>query len=321
MKCKDIKKLWIILLALVLTFSLTTTVFAAEGDEGTVPTTPPGTEEEPTKDIDNYEPTTYTIRILDGIQGKYTEKAVYKKVEYGKKITVKIDESTVNLPKDSEYYVLGLKEAGKDNKEKTSKTIAFNASTKECTITVLGDMDYVISYGVKGSVAKYTVNYLDQNGDAIAPSAEHYGNIGEKPVVSCIYVEGYTPAANALTKTLVEDESENVFTFYYRNGGGAIGDNTTVVNGNNANAANGNANANANANANNAVNVPGNQTPRDLVDLDNEETPMANMDLDEESGLPLGAIIGIVAAAIAVGAAILILVAKKRRKDEEAYNE
>lgn len=263
--------------------------------------------------VASFADTTYTLRVFSGEHGTYGGDATVS----GKALNsvVKIDISKVKI-NDDKYYVKGLKGAGKDDKE-FKETADFSRDGDIYKVKVTKDTDCVVTYGVKADAVKYTVNYLDNDGNKLAASKTLYGDVGDMPVVSYTYVDGYVPAANNLTKTLSSDESQNVFTFYYRKA--APGENTTVVvNGNNnANAANGN----ANANANNAVNDPDNQTPRDLVDLDNEETPMANMDLDEESGLPLGAILGIIAAAIAVGAAILILVAKKRRKDEEAYNE
>ena len=64
----------------------------------------------------------------------------------------------------------------------------------------------------------YTVNYQDASGNALAESQTFYGNIGDKPVVAYRYVENYIPDALALTKTLSDNESENVFTFTYTPG-------------------------------------------------------------------------------------------------------
>ena len=59
----------------------------------------------------------------------------------------------------------------------------------------------------------YTVNYQDASGKSLAESQTFYGNIGDKPVVAYRYIENYIPDALALTKTLSDNEVENVFTF------------------------------------------------------------------------------------------------------------
>ena len=64
----------------------------------------------------------------------------------------------------------------------------------------------------------YTVNYQDTSGKSLAESQTFYGNVGDKPVVAYRYVENYIPDALALTKTLSDNESENVFTFTYTPG-------------------------------------------------------------------------------------------------------
>ena len=77
------------------------------------------------------------------------------------------------------------------------------------------DQDYVVAYGIKGATVAYTVNYLDEDGNALAPSETYYGNVGDKPVVAYLYIEGYQPQAYNLGKTLVEDATQNVFSFIY----------------------------------------------------------------------------------------------------------
>ena len=64
----------------------------------------------------------------------------------------------------------------------------------------------------------YTVNYQDANGKTLADSQTFYGNAGDKPVVAYKYIENYIPQALALTKTLSDNESKNVFTFTYTPG-------------------------------------------------------------------------------------------------------
>ena len=111
----------------------------------------------------------------------------------------------VALEEGGRYYVKGIRLSGRDNN--TVDTPAFR---------VEGDRDYVVAYGIRGDMTGYTVNYQDESGNELAPSRSYYGNVGDKPVVAFLYVEGYEPMAYNLTKTLVSNEAENVFTFIYR---------------------------------------------------------------------------------------------------------
>lgn len=112
---------------------------------------------------------------------------------------------TVVLGEDSRYYVKGIRLSGRDNN--TVDSSAFR---------VEGDRDYVVAYGIRGDMTSYVVNYQDEAGNALGESRSYYGNVGDKPVVAFLYVEGYEPMAYNLTKTLVSNEAENVFTFIYR---------------------------------------------------------------------------------------------------------
>ena len=114
-------------------------------------------------------------------------------------------EGAVKLEEGSRYYVKGIRVSGRDNS--TVDTSAFQ---------VEGDRDYVVAYGIKGDLTSYVVNYQDENGNALAPGRTYYGNVGDKPVIAFLYVEGYQPQAYNLTKTLSKNEAENVFTFTYR---------------------------------------------------------------------------------------------------------
>ena len=131
---------------------------------------------------------------------------------------------TMVLEEGSRYYVKGIRLSGRDNN--TVDASAFR---------VEGDRDYVVAYGIRGDMVSYVVNYQDEAGNALAESQNYYGNVGDKPVVAFRYVEGYEPMAYNLTKTLVSNEAENVFTFVYRltpvsggdgpSGGGGTGGN------------------------------------------------------------------------------------------------
>lgn len=122
----------------------------------------------------------------------------------------------VALGENSKYYVKGIRQSGRDN-----DTVGLSA------FQVKGDQDYVVAYGIRGELTSYVVNYQDASGRTLAPSRTYYGNVGDKPVVAFVYIEGYEPQAYNLTKTLVSNTVENVFTFVYsrtaNRGGGSGG--------------------------------------------------------------------------------------------------
>lgn len=106
------------------------------------------------------------------------------------------------VPAGSKYYVSGVRLAGRDVSDPGS-------------YAVTEDKEYVIVYSVSGTMAAYVVNYQDEAGNTLAESRTYYGNVGERPVVAFRYIEGYAPQAYNLTKTLSDNEAENVFTFVY----------------------------------------------------------------------------------------------------------
>ena len=113
--------------------------------------------------------------------------------------------SAVSLESESKYYVKGVRMGGRDN------------STVDMSyFPVHRDQDYVVAYGIKGNLVQYTVNYVDQEGNQLYPPQVYYGNVGDKPVIAYLYVEGYQPQAYNLTGTLQSDASKNIFTFIYR---------------------------------------------------------------------------------------------------------
>ena len=171
------------------------------------------------------EPYTYTVTFDAGNQGNLTgtqgisvqSASAEVRLEGGRIVVsglhaediVSFDAQAgaVSMNDSSKYYVKGVRQSGRDNNEMVSSSFR-----------VEGDADYVVAYGIQGSMVSYTVNYHDEDGNELAPSRTYYGNVGDKPVVAHVYVEGYTPQALALTKTLSANEAENVFTFEYREG-------------------------------------------------------------------------------------------------------
>lgn len=118
--------------------------------------------------------------------------------------TVKFNLENVVLSNESKYYVKGIRESGKDNN-----------TVGDLVFTVNGDMDYVVAYGLRGNMVAYTVSYVDADDNELAPPDTYYGNVGDKPVVAYLYIDGYQPQAYNLTKTLSQNEAENVFRFIY----------------------------------------------------------------------------------------------------------
>ncbi len=163
---------------------------------------------------------TYQIRFLAGAQGEFNpggnlsnngtqspeyesgECLVFDDLKPGQRVS--FHNGMVNLKDSGKYYIRGIRESGKDN-----NTVYYSA------FTVDGDKDYVVAYGILGDAVAYTINYEDEDGNRLAPSETYYGNVGDRPVVSYLYFEGYQPQAYNLIGRLSENAAENVFTFVY----------------------------------------------------------------------------------------------------------
>ena len=288
---------------------------------------------------------TYKIRVFAGKQGTFAGGQLEKDYTGS---TFNLDDITVK-PATAEdgseyqkYYVKGIKPGGSDVSDMLS-----NPSF----VTADSDMDYVVVYGVRGDMVSYTINYVDVNGNELAPSRTYEGNIGDKPIVPYLYIEGYMPQAYSLTKTLAADAAQNIFTFRYTriSAGGSSGGgegtvydeevvtttNTTpvVVPGGGADAAGavgggvtvvpGEGGA---AGAGDAGEAAAQEEPRELVDLDDEEVPLANvpgsnggMAIGSEPSsffvnMPPAVIVGIVSMAVLVVAAAWFLLFKRKKK-------
>ena len=156
---------------------------------------------------DDTTPYTYKVTLSAGNKGTINgqNKIEKKDIASGSTVTFNLNDIQVT---DDKYYVKGIRLSGRDNDEALAAP----------SFTVDKDTDYVVAYGIKGNMVAYTVNYQDTSGKSLAESQTFYGNVGDKPVVAYRYVENYIPDALALTKTLSDNESENVFTFTYRPG-------------------------------------------------------------------------------------------------------
>lgn len=160
----------------------------------------------------------YTVRIYAGNQGVLGEggitvpsgaklqrsknEIVITGLKYGDVVNIRAKDAAEVT--DEKYYVKGIRRSGRDNSEATEEAFP-----------VASDRDYVIAYGIRGTMVKYTVNYMDAAGKKLLDSDTYYGNPGERQYVSYRYVDGYQPQAYNLVKTLSTDESKNVFDFRY----------------------------------------------------------------------------------------------------------
>lgn len=284
----------------------------------------------------------YQITFFAGAQGQFSstegltvegsdyqisregDRIVIRGLNYGDRVSFQAQSSgAVSLNEDSKYYIKGVRKSGRDND--TVYPSAFRV-TEDC--------DYVVAYGVKGNLTSYVVHYQDEQGNTLAPSSTFYGNVGDKPVVAYLYIEGYLPQALGLTKTLSENVAENVFTFVYTQvDGGTVtvpGEGTTAQGGTTQGgtaaqegtgegagqgeaAQEGDAGA-AGGEGTQEVEIPDEDVPLapdDVIDLDDEEVPLASAEDTVSSSLPIvgGVVIG-VAALIALIA--IVVVAKKR---------
>lgn len=167
---------------------------------------------------------TYTVTFYAGNQGTFSgiqglsvsgkgapqisqegDKVSVTGLTRGDVISFDLNQGAVDLKEDSKYYVQGLRLSGRDNDEQLEAPAFW----------VTEDQDYVVAYGIQGDMTSYTVSYVDENGNELAPSRTYYGNVGDKPVVAYLYMDGYMPQALTLTRTLSANQADNVFTFEY----------------------------------------------------------------------------------------------------------
>ncbi len=138
---------------------------------------------------------------------------VVRDLQYGDRVSFDAAVAgAVTLGENSKYYVKGIRQGGRDN-----DTVGMSS------FEVKGDQDYVVAYGIRGDLTSYVVRYEDTSGNPLMPERSYYGNVGDRPVVAFLYIEGYEPQAYNLTRTLSQNAAENVFTFQYarvRTGGG-----------------------------------------------------------------------------------------------------
>lgn len=262
---------------------------------------------------------------IDGFDGNAGTSQV--KITTGENATLTVGEKSYDVTppggEDGKYFVTGMKLAGHDNNDDAGPFDTASA------VSANEDTEVVVAYGLKSNMVKYTISYVVGNTELL-PSETHYGVIGQSPIVSYKYVDGYLPDAWNATKTLTADPSQNVITFTYTPVQAAEGQ-TIINNTGNANAAAGNAAAGAaagapagnavaagaaaNAGANAGTAIGDNATP---LAINDQDTPLANPDEEEkDGGSPLMYIIGGVVVAAAIAAAIAAFLARRRAGEEE----
>lgn len=256
----------------------------------------------------------YKVTLYTGNQGTINSQNEMS-INVSKGQMVSLDLSQIELPQDSKYYVKGIRLSGHDSVD----------NLDPATFVVNGDLDYVVVYGVKGNQVSYTIRYVDENGKQLSEDTVLYGNVGDKPVVAYKYIDSYIPQSYALTKTLVKNEKENVFTFTYKPGEtGEIIENTNIVttvisttpstNANQGNNGTGNATGATQNNDGDTTTAGDEDVPQGLVDLDDEDTPKSNISVNNEknSSTPIYAGIAISLAAI-VGIIVAFMTIRKKR--------
>ncbi len=213
----------------------------------------------------------YLVRVSAGNKGTipgYDNAPYSVRLPYGS--TLPIPDA---VPADG-YYVKGIKESGKDS---------FMTG-----YYITQDQDFIVVYGVKGQEVRYVIRYLEYGTNTVlAEEQTFYADPGDKPVSSYIYIEGYQPYLRT-TKTLVEDESQNILFAYYTRipapaaaaaggggGGGAAAGGNAAAGAGNANAG---ANAGANANADNNANANANAGANADANTDNNANAAAGTD-------------------------------------------
>ena len=101
-----------------------------------------------------------------------------------------------------------MRESGKDNYDPQHHQLS--------VVTVKGDADYVVAYGIQAEAVDYTIRHVDASGNELYVSETLKGNVGDKPVIAFRYINGYFPQAYNITKPLTDDPDDNVFEFIYQ---------------------------------------------------------------------------------------------------------
>lgn len=276
---------------------------------------------------------TYTVRVFAGNQGTFDGESCVELSGFKLGERFSFNQGAIDVTNNSKYYVKGLKLAGRDNDTAT-------AISNVSSFTVDEDVDLVVAYGLKGSVAYYDVNYVDTDGNTLVSPQRFEGNVGDRPVVAYRYIEGFQPQAYNLTGTLSEKESDNQFTFVYTPVSalsdttgeiieigeiGTTGATTTTATPGAAAAADA-VSADAGAGAANVTAIDDDgvplASPEEIVDINDDEVPLAS-GLDEPSdeamfanGSPVIIAVVCIACVLVVLLAWYLLIHRRRKRNE-----
>ena len=128
---------------------------------------------------------------IDGFDGNAGTSQVT--ITTGENATLTVGEKSYDVippgGKDGKYFVTGMKLAGHDNNDDAGPFDTASA------VSANEDTDVVVAYGLKSNMVKYTISYVDRGGSDLLASETHYGVIGQSPIVSYKYVDGYLPDA------------------------------------------------------------------------------------------------------------------------------
>lgn len=267
----------------------------------------------------------YTVTVSGGVQGTASKSV---QVKYGDTVTISPDDVTI---KNDKYYLKGFHVSGQESPVVQAGDIT----------GIQEDLDLVATYGIKQKMVKYTVRYVDENNQDLLSAKTFYGNVGDKPVLAFTMIEGFSPDAYALTKTLKDNEAENVFVFSYTSNPGGEAAETPVnasenadqnaeENGNDSdgdNAGNNNraagnifaGNAGGNDGTGDTANAGNNEGPG-IVDLDDAEVAKADGSgtnaEDGNNGINAGVIAGSIVGALILAALIALFMRRRKAEDQ-----
>ena len=241
----------------------------------------------------------YTVTLYAGngsINGK--DAVTVDTYDYGDQATIDVSDFDIVCP-DDRYYVKGVRQVGHED-----------SSVDAPSFIVKEDTQYVVAYGLKKDQTEYTVNYVDEAGNQLAPSQTFKGNIGDKPVVAYQYIEGYQPNAWNITGTLSGNTEANVFNFVY-----SVAPEGSTIEGITGTAGAGDEGADG-AEGDAAENqAAGSDEPAELIDIDDEGNPLAGISTENAEGFSIANVLPWVLGVLVVIAlisVIALMVAKKR---------
>ncbi|MBO4918870.1 MAG: LPXTG cell wall anchor domain-containing protein [Erysipelotrichaceae bacterium] len=262
---------------------------------------------------------TYTVTVSAGLHGMLED-------ENGnpiKQITVQIgaDEEWMWNPNDYEikdenidenYYFMGYHIAGIEGALAGAQTITH-------------DIVFVASYGIENNMVEYYVNYVDEDGKGIGPVRKTYqGNVGDKPVIAYIHIDGYAPLVENYTVTLKEDEVTEL-TFVYRKVKSNSG--TIIIEEEAEGTGNGSVGTNQQSSSTETIEPEETEAPIELVDVDETNVPAAepgeaqNSNESKNEDKKNGSFLQNYALPVIGGSLflllLLLLLLRRRRKEDE----